>query len=52
MTEPYKRHITENSCFHRNGGSKGQNCTENQVFQKYLENASLDFFDFLHDARH
>ena len=33
-------------------GPKGQNWTENRVFWKFLRNASLDFFNFLHDARH
>ena len=33
-------------------GPKGQNWTENRVFCKFLRNASFDFFDFLHDARH
>ena len=31
--------------------SKGQNWTENHVFRKYLKNATLDFFDFVHDVR-
>ena len=32
-------------------GSKGQNRPENRILQKYLNNASLDFFDFVHDVR-
>ena len=30
-------------------GPKGQNQPKNWVFEKYLKNASLDFFDFVHD---
>ena len=32
-------------------GPKGQNWPENQVFGKQLKNASLDFFEFVHDIR-
>ena len=33
-------------------GSKGQIWAKNWVFRKFLWNASLDFFDFVHDVRH
>ena len=44
--------LPKNSCFHGNGTVKRSNLGQKSGFFQISQNASLDFFDFLHDARH